>query len=378
MRNDGPVGEMLYPPHTNFFRPVFCILGLPFDAVTLHESVAQVASAARDKQRCFFSTPNLNFLMGSQSDAAFRNSVIRSDLSVADGMPLIWVAKLLGLPLRERVAGSSMFAQLTQLASPPTVYFFGGPDGVAQQAAEKMNAATGGSRCVGHASPGFRPVAEISSAETIGRINAAAPDLLVVALGAKKGQAWIEHNLAQLQVPAVSHLGAVVNFVAGTVARAPDRMGRLGMEWLWRIREEPALWRRYFFDGMAFLSLLFKRVLPGMLHRLFVRPSRKQVEAARVVVTGDEHTCHLALSGAWTQANSLALREAFASVARRDQHVFVDFGNVTYIDSACIGVLMLLYGHQSKAGRSYQVSNIPPSIRATFNRQCAGFLIEPS
>jgi len=89
-------------------------------------------------------------------------------------------------------------------------------------------------------------------------INASQADFLVVALGAKKGQAWILHNLEHLQVPVVSHLGAVVNFVAGTVQRAPAAWQRAGLEWLWRIKEEPALFGRYWNDGLALFGLWWK------------------------------------------------------------------------------------------------------------------------
>src|SRR5476649_1297061 len=98
-----------FPVTTDFSRQVYCILGLPFDAVDEAQAVEIVASAAAHERRCFFSTPNLNFMIACLSDAQFRDSVIRSDLSVVDGMPLVWVARALGIPQRERVAGASMF-----------------------------------------------------------------------------------------------------------------------------------------------------------------------------------------------------------------------------------------------------------------------------
>ena len=105
-----------YPVRTDFRRRVVCILGMPFDVVTLQEAVQKVSDAATHDERCFLSTPNLNFTVaGMEGGAAadvFRDSVLRSDLSVADGMPLVWIARLLGLPIRERVAGSTLFEAL--------------------------------------------------------------------------------------------------------------------------------------------------------------------------------------------------------------------------------------------------------------------------
>ncbi len=83
----------------------YSLMGLPFDAVSLSDAAAIVTDSIEQRTPCFLSTPNLNFTVMAQDDPDFYNSVIQSDLVVADGMPLIWVAKLLGLPITERVAG---------------------------------------------------------------------------------------------------------------------------------------------------------------------------------------------------------------------------------------------------------------------------------
>ena len=246
------------------FELPLTIAGLPFHVLTRPQAVERICLAIRDQQPLFLSTPNLNFLVAAQSDAAFRESVLCSDLSVADGMPILWLAKRQGTPLPERVAGSDLFEALrrgegqTILGRPLRVFFFGGPPGVAQRACDVLNAehAAGGPMLgVGALSPGFGSVEQMSSEDILAAINASSADFLVVALGAKKGQAWIMRNRARLQVPVVSHLGAVVNFVAGTVQRAPVHWQRLGLEWLWRIKEEPALFGRYWRDGWAFWRL---------------------------------------------------------------------------------------------------------------------------
>lgn len=246
------------------------LLGLPVHAVTLDQAVQYIKACALANQRCFFSTPNLNFLIAAQSNEAFRRSVQLSDLSLADGMPLVWLSKILGLPIAERVAGSDVFEALRKAAGPPLrVYFYGGPPGAASRAMEAINAdQDGGLVCVGAQSPGFGSVEELSAPDTIAAINLSGAQFLVVSLGAVKGQAWILHNLGHLEVPVVSHLGAVVNFVAGEVSRAPVFMQKAGLEWLWRIKEEPTLWRRYAGDGIALFKLLVTKVLPAVLARI--------------------------------------------------------------------------------------------------------------
>lgn len=105
-------------------RNVWCLMGLPSDEVNLETVVTD--------NDCFLSTPNLNFVMSAQNDEEFYQSVVMSDLSVADGMPLIWVAKLLGIPIQERVAGSALFNRLSEQIDPDKnkikVFFFGGKE----------------------------------------------------------------------------------------------------------------------------------------------------------------------------------------------------------------------------------------------------------
>ena len=181
----------------DFSREVHCLLGLPFDATDLSGAVHRVREAVANRQPFFVSTPNLNFLIACQTDSDFRNSVINSHLSLADGMPIVWLAKLLGVPVRKRVAGSSLFENLRRdVTTGPyqtiKVFFFGAPYGVAQAACERINSEGGALRCVGYESPGFGSVHEMSSTATIQRINDSHADFVVVSLGARKGQAWIE------------------------------------------------------------------------------------------------------------------------------------------------------------------------------------------
>lgn len=236
------------------------LLGVDFDALTLADTVQRIRHAAASRQRLFVSTVNVNFVVLAARDAAFRRSLEASDLCVADGAPLVWLSRFLARSaLPERVAGADVFQALAAHPAPPLrVYLFGGPPGVAQEAAATINARGSGLLCVGYDSPGFGDVASMSAPEQIDPINAARPDLLVVALGAQKGQAWILHNLYRLEVPVVSHLGAVVNFAAGRLARAPAWVAQGGFEWLWRIGQEPALWRRYTSDGWRLLGLVWR------------------------------------------------------------------------------------------------------------------------
>jgi N-acetylglucosaminyldiphosphoundecaprenol N-acetyl-beta-D-mannosaminyltransferase len=248
-------------------RKLVMVGGLPFDRMSTDEAVSQICSAIVQRQPLFVSTPNLSFVMAAQTSQEFRQSVFSSDLSLADGTPIMWLARRQGTPLPERVAGADLFdairfgAGQRELGRPVRVFFFGGPEGVAQRACDVLNAelesGKGHMQGVGAHYPGHGSVEEMSSHEVISQINASGADFLVVALGARKGQAWLMHNRHRITVPVISHLGAVVNFVAGTVRRAPRFLRKMGMEWLWRIKEEPALFDRYWNDGKGLIQLWF-------------------------------------------------------------------------------------------------------------------------
>ena len=139
-------------------------------------------------------------------------------------MPIVWIARLIGVPVTQRVSGSDIFDALKseeRLARQLKVFLFGGPKGVAAAAARTLNSGPSGLRCVGAMEPGFGTVEQMSQDHIIEEVNASEADFLAVSLGAKKGQLWLHRNHHRLTIPVRSHLGAVINFQAGTVKRAP-------------------------------------------------------------------------------------------------------------------------------------------------------------
>jgi N-acetylglucosaminyldiphosphoundecaprenol N-acetyl-beta-D-mannosaminyltransferase len=227
--------------------------------------VAAIEKPLPECERPFIlSTPNLNFLVQSHKNPAFLESLLQSHLVVADGTPVVWLARLAGLNVPHRVSGSSLFQNLWKTPAlvdrPIKVYLFGGEPGAAKAAFDSINAAyesgAKGMVAVGWKDPGQGSVEALSQAEWINKINESGADFLLVALGAAKGQAWLMNNREALTVPVASHLGAVINFVSGRVARAPRLLQAMGLEWLWRIKEEPHLWRRYLLDGFWLPVLL--------------------------------------------------------------------------------------------------------------------------
>lgn len=349
---------------TDFFRNVHCVMGLPIDAMSMDEAVHVLQRARSSREKCFFSTPNLNFVMASQKQADFRESVCMSHLSLADGMPLVWVAKLLNIPIRERVSGSDLFDRLRQQTeSLWRVFFFGGPKGVGQAACLELGDASVGVRPTGYIYPGFVSTDEMCREDLVQCINQSEPDMVVVALGAAKGQEWISRNHNRIEAPVIGHLGAVINFVAGNVRRAPRWMQRAGLEWVWRAKEESALVRRYLFDGLSFLGVLATRVLPLAWLQMTHRPDSSDLNRAAVAYGRNGSVGVIRLAGAWNRSNLTPVRDIFTHAKQSYGNVELDMAEVHSIDSAFVGLLLLLEQCLAMRHRSLCLTATPKHIR---------------
>jgi N-acetylglucosaminyldiphosphoundecaprenol N-acetyl-beta-D-mannosaminyltransferase len=333
---DGEVAE------DDLSREVYCVLGMPVDVIDLPGVLRRIGFAAATTSVLFLSTPNLNFLVQCQSDREFRDSLLLSDLLPADGMPIVWLGRLLGVPIKDRVAGSDILAAIKATRSPAgplKLFLFGGDEGVAAAASCALNAARGGVQCVGWYDPGFCSVEEISEDFVIDMINSHRADFLVVSLGSKKGQSWLKRNSAKLQVPIRAHLGASLNFEAGTVKRAPTIMQTIGLEWLWRIKEEPYLWKRYWHDGKVLLRLLYQHVLPLVIYRV---KSRQLSEVPlKVDVEMRDGYVKLYICGAAISKNISQIVTTLRTTLAIHKCVVFDFSGTCTIDARFLGLLLV-------------------------------------
>lgn len=361
----------------DFERNVVCLLGLPFDQVGTDAASRIVQQAALAGSRLVVSTANVNFIVAARRNPAFRQSVVNSQLSLADGMPIVWISKLLGMALPERVPGSTLFERLcaSRVGQPIKVYFFGAPDGVAEQANARVNAQAGGVRCVGFNSPGYGDLDSLSAREHIDKINEAGPDFVVLSLGAEKGQAWIERNRMALNAPVISHLGAVVNMAGGTVKRAPPSFQQLGLEWLWRIKEEPHLWRRYARDGAKFAKVLWSNVLPLCVDQLM--PRRWFGAPSVPPVASSKHSQHFEIAfGTHVGREQIPeLRSVFRSASEALCPVTLDFSHTRRIDARALGLLLLLQGHQVENQLPLRLVGVQSSLARQFRHHGVDYLL---
>jgi N-acetylglucosaminyldiphosphoundecaprenol N-acetyl-beta-D-mannosaminyltransferase len=330
----------------------------------------RIASAAAEKMPFLISTPNLNFLVNSQSDSDFRESLILSDLCTADGMPVIWIAWLAGIPIKSRIAGSDVFDALKaeqSSAHPLKIFFFGGAEGVAAAASRMLNGQPSGVYSVGSLYPGFCSVDEMSRDEIIDNINASAADFLVVSLGAQKGQLWLQRNHHRLGIPVRAHLGASINFQAGTVRRAPPIMRKLGLEWLWRIKEEPYLWRRYWNDGKVLLRLLFTHALPCALWTWWLRLKyERRGEDLTITHADGRESVTVSLSGPANARHVDKAVPAFGKAIASKKRITLDFSNTRSIDARFLGLLLMLKKKLKSSGATITFVGLSPGLERIF------------
>lgn len=370
------LGRAQMPIAPDFSRQAFCIEGLLCDVVTIEQAKQQLVTSIGEARRCNVVTPNANFLRLIRSDPDFRDALLTSDLSVIDGMPLVWLARALGITVSDRVCGSDLFASLMADASQRlSAFFFGATDEIGQRVRERLEESASSVQCAGCFSPGFGPVEAMSHPDILDIINQANPDLLVVSIGARKGLLWLNRNERLLSPPVICNLGATINFVAGSVRRAPDFLRRHGLEWLWRIKEEPTLWARYALDFNTLVSVLICQVVPCCLDRALHRPSKSQLSAARLrhYQRGTDQV--IEFYGAWTRDNLGSVRAAFTAATRYESDLVIDLDRITYVDAAFLGQLLLAYGHQRRFHRGFVLRASERRARKLLRLHGCGYLL---
>jgi N-acetylglucosaminyldiphosphoundecaprenol N-acetyl-beta-D-mannosaminyltransferase len=256
------------------------------------------------------------------------------------------------------------------------VFLFGGAEDVAAAACSKLNAEPGGMTCAGSFYPGFCTVDEMSTDPIIDSVNSSSADFLVTALGAKKGQAWLLRNHDRLQIPVRVHLGAAINFQAGTVTRAPARMRKLGLEWLWRIKEEPQLWRRYWGDGLVLLELVLTRVFPLIIlsrwNQLGWGRKAKDLLINRVE---DHKSVILSINGAAIAQNVGNSLPYFQDAVAATKDIVINFTDTRLIDPRFLGLLLMLNKILKKQQLQLTLTGVSPRIARLFRLHGFGFLL---
>lgn len=229
------------------------VAGVRIDCVDLNAAVARMESAIENRSPIQIATVNLDFLVRVQRSDELRRVLDQSELNLADGMPVVWLSTLAGRDLPGRTAGSDLVPlALSRLAAKRArVFLLGGEGAVAVDAAHRLEKAFPGLVVAGHCEPPRASIDRMPNRSIIRLIRHANPDVLLVALGNPKQELWIARHREQLGVSVAIGVGCTLDIIAGRVRRAPAWMQHVGLEWLYRLLQEPRrLFHRYAVDTL--------------------------------------------------------------------------------------------------------------------------------
>jgi N-acetylglucosaminyldiphosphoundecaprenol N-acetyl-beta-D-mannosaminyltransferase len=231
--------------------------------------------------------------MESQRDDALRHIHNAAGLVTPDGMPLVWLSRLHGWRATRRVYGPALMLEVCDrsLATGYRHFFYGGQDGVPERLAARLQKRFPGLVVAGTYAPPFRPLTAKEDDDVVRHINDAKPDIVWVGLSTPKQERWMAQHVGRLSAPVLIGVGAAFDFHAGLKRQAPRWMQHSGLEWLFRLVNEPRrLWRRYLVNNPLFVWL----TLLQMWRTTTV--SAKERDTERFEGTGPSRRGHKAVS----------------------------------------------------------------------------------
>jgi N-acetylglucosaminyldiphosphoundecaprenol N-acetyl-beta-D-mannosaminyltransferase len=241
----------------------FTVLGVRVNAIQIPEVLAQMERWICERNGChFIAVTGMHGVTEAQHDVSFKQVLNSADLVVPDGMPLVWLGRWQGYPLDRRVYGPELMQSFCCVTgSKYRHFFYGGMPGVPTLLAEILRK-NFGIEVVGIYSPPFRTLSREEDEEVLAQINAARPDVLWIGLSTPKQERWIYEHRPKLQVPIAVGVGAAFDLNSGKTKQAPRWMREHGLEWSFRLWQEPRrLWRRYLIYGSEFVWNVTRELL---------------------------------------------------------------------------------------------------------------------
>lgn len=255
-----PVGA----PQAGAAIPRINVLGVGISAINLPLALDVVAGWVQQRQRAYVCVTPVHSVMDYQTDAALRRIANASGLTTPDGMPLVWLSRLLGYAWVGRVYGPDLLAAVCDKMRVRGCrhFFYGGAPGVAEEVARRLSTLFPGLEVAGTLAPPLRAVGMPVPESEIAQINAARADIVWVGLGSPKQEYWMKAQQARLEAPVLIGVGAAFDFAAGRQRQAPRIVQRSGFEWLYRLVQHPRrLARRYIINNPRFVGLLLAQLL---------------------------------------------------------------------------------------------------------------------
>jgi N-acetylglucosaminyldiphosphoundecaprenol N-acetyl-beta-D-mannosaminyltransferase len=225
------------------------VLGVPLALTDYDRTLDWIDRAVAARHRGYICVANTHTVAAAAEDAELRAALLGADLNVPDGQPLVWALGLLGHRLGDRVYGPDLMDRACERATASGLgfYLYGGRNqGALAQLARNLRLRHPGLRIVGGHVPPFRALTPEEERDVAADIRRSGADVVWVGIGVPKQEKWMARMRPRLDAPVLVGVGAAFDFHAGLIAQAPEWMQRLGLEWLFRLIQEPRrLWRRY-------------------------------------------------------------------------------------------------------------------------------------
>jgi N-acetylglucosaminyldiphosphoundecaprenol N-acetyl-beta-D-mannosaminyltransferase len=234
----------------------FNVIGVGISIINLNTAVDTILAWRSRGEQHFVSTCTAHTLVECRRNEELRANINRAALATPDGMPLVWLAHKRGHSQVSRVYGPDLMLALCEagLRHGLRHFFFGGAPGVPEQLVSKLRTRFPTLSVVGTLSPPFRNLTSDEDSSIVCQINAAHADIVWVGLGTPKQDLWMADHIGRVKATALIGVGAAFDFHSGRVRQAPRWLQRSGLEWLFRLIQEPRrLWRRYLVDNLIFV-----------------------------------------------------------------------------------------------------------------------------
>lgn len=236
------------------------ILGVGISAIDLEFALDQIDTWIGNDDRKYISVCNVYTIIECHKSSAMREAVNNADMATPDGMPLVWLSKCESDRSVGRVYGPDLMLALCQRSAKSGYKhcFYGGAEEVPKLLAEVLKGRYPGLQVAGEFSPPYRSLTLAEEDRTVEMLNEADPDIIWVGLGTPKQDLWMAKYRPRLNAPVVIAVGAAFDFLTNRVPQAPDWMQRNGLEWLYRLVQEPKrLWYRYLVCNPLFILKVF-------------------------------------------------------------------------------------------------------------------------
>lgn len=242
----------------------FRFAGIEIDNLTIDEVLDRIKELVEKNKKSYIVAPNAAHIVLLQKDKEFKKAYEKAEMVLADGMSILFASYLLGVPLRAKCSGADLFPKICELLynMNKKIFILGGVNGSEKIAEEKLKKMYPGIKVKTYSPPiGFEND-EYETKRIIEMINDFSTDFLFLCTGAPKSEKWIYKNINRLNIKVAFHVGMALNFFAGVKKRAPRLIQKIGLEWFWRLVQEPKrLWRRYLIGNMVFIWLILKEFI---------------------------------------------------------------------------------------------------------------------